>query len=108
MLSQHGDRRRAQRAQQAQASVTTNMESGTTSSAVSQAQATADKARADLALSQADHDRAVELVLLVLNILLCSLGALASLYAIARIALLAELDVRFHPIDGLLAALRTR
>ena len=35
------------------------------------------------------HDRAVELVLLVLNILLCSLGALASLYAIARIALLA-------------------
>ena len=25
-----------------------------------------------------------------------------------RIALLAELDVRFHPIDGLLAALRTR
>jgi len=33
------------------------MESGTTSSAVSQAQATADKARADLALSQADHDR---------------------------------------------------
>lgn len=48
---------RALRAQQAQASVTTNMESGTTSSAVSQAQATADKARADLALSQADHDR---------------------------------------------------
>jgi len=25
-----------------------------------------------------------------------------------RTALLAELDVRFHPIDGLLAALRTR
>ena len=35
------------------------------------------------------HNRAAELVLLVLNILLCSLGALASLYAIARIALLA-------------------
>ena len=33
------------------------------------------------------HNRAAELVLLVLNILLCSLGALASLYAIARIAL---------------------
>lgn len=53
---------RALRAQQAQASVTTNMESGTTSSAVSQAQATADKARADLALSQADHDRYAELL----------------------------------------------
>lgn len=35
------------------------------------------------------HNRAVELTLLLLNILLCSLGALASLYAIARIALLA-------------------
>ncbi len=35
------------------------------------------------------HNRAAELALLVLNILLCSLGALASLYAIARIALLA-------------------
>ena len=35
------------------------------------------------------HNRAVELTLLVLNILLCVLGALASLYAIARIALLA-------------------
>lgn len=35
------------------------------------------------------HARAFELALLVLNILLCSLGALASLYAIARIALLA-------------------
>ncbi|WP_246120869.1 succinate dehydrogenase, hydrophobic membrane anchor protein [Luteimonas granuli] len=35
------------------------------------------------------HNRAVELTLLVLNILLCSLGALASLYAIFRIALLA-------------------
>lgn len=35
------------------------------------------------------HARALELALLVLNILLCSLGALASLYAIARIALLA-------------------
>lgn len=35
------------------------------------------------------HSRATLLVLLVLNILLCSLGALASLYAIARIALLA-------------------
>ena len=35
------------------------------------------------------HARALELSLLVLNILLCSFGALASLYAIARIALLA-------------------
>ncbi|MGY1457294.1 MULTISPECIES: succinate dehydrogenase, hydrophobic membrane anchor protein [unclassified Luteimonas] len=35
------------------------------------------------------HNRAVELTLLVLNLLLCVLGALASLYAIARIALLA-------------------
>jgi len=35
------------------------------------------------------HNRAAELALLVLNILLCVLGALASLYAIARIALLA-------------------
>ena len=35
------------------------------------------------------HNRAAELALLLLNILLCSLGALASLYAIARIALLA-------------------
>ncbi|MBJ7574425.1 succinate dehydrogenase, hydrophobic membrane anchor protein [Luteimonas sp. MC1828] len=35
------------------------------------------------------HARAVELTLLVLNSLLCALGALASLYAIARIALLA-------------------
>src|SRR5690606_31218111 len=35
------------------------------------------------------HNRAVELTLLVLNILLCVLGALGSLYAIARIALLA-------------------
>ena len=35
------------------------------------------------------HNRALELTLLVLNILLCGLGALASLYAIARIALLA-------------------
>ena len=35
------------------------------------------------------QNRAVELTLLVLNILLCSLGALASLYAIFRIALLA-------------------
>jgi succinate dehydrogenase / fumarate reductase membrane anchor subunit len=35
------------------------------------------------------HNRAAELALLVLNILFCSLGALASLYAIARIALLA-------------------
>ena len=35
------------------------------------------------------HNRAAELTLLVLNILLCVLGALASLYAIARIALLA-------------------
>lgn len=35
------------------------------------------------------HNRAVELLLLGLNFLLCSLGALASLYAIARIALLA-------------------
>jgi succinate dehydrogenase / fumarate reductase membrane anchor subunit len=35
------------------------------------------------------HARAVELTLLVLNTLLCALGALASLYAIARIALLA-------------------
>ncbi|MEN1927969.1 succinate dehydrogenase, hydrophobic membrane anchor protein [Luteimonas sp. MJ250] len=35
------------------------------------------------------HNRAVELALLVLNILLCVLGALGSLYAIARIALLA-------------------
>ena len=35
------------------------------------------------------HNRAAELALLVLNILLCLLGALASLYAIARIALLA-------------------
>ena len=34
-------------------------------------------------------NRAVELALLVLNILICVLGALASLYAIARIALLA-------------------
>lgn len=53
---------RALRAQQAQASVTTDMESGTTASAVSQAQAAADKARADLALSQADHDRYAELL----------------------------------------------
>ena len=44
---------------------------------------------AKLGLQDYVHDRAVELVLLVLNILLCSLGALASLYAIARIALLA-------------------
>jgi succinate dehydrogenase / fumarate reductase membrane anchor subunit len=35
------------------------------------------------------HARAVEVTLLVLNSLLCALGALASLYAIARIALLA-------------------
>ncbi|GGK07985.1 succinate dehydrogenase, hydrophobic membrane anchor protein [Luteimonas terricola] len=35
------------------------------------------------------HNRTVEITLLVLNILLCVLGALASLYAIARIALLA-------------------
>jgi succinate dehydrogenase / fumarate reductase membrane anchor subunit len=35
------------------------------------------------------HTRAVEVTLLVLNSLLCALGALASLYAIARIALLA-------------------
>lgn len=35
------------------------------------------------------HNRAIELTLLVLNILLCGLGALASLYAIARLALLA-------------------
>jgi succinate dehydrogenase / fumarate reductase membrane anchor subunit len=35
------------------------------------------------------HVRALEVTLLLLNILLCSLGALASLYAIARIALLA-------------------
>lgn len=33
------------------------------------------------------HARAVELTLLVLNALLCLLGALASIYAIARIAL---------------------
>ena len=33
------------------------------------------------------HNRAVEITLLGLNILLCVLGALASLYAIARIAL---------------------
>lgn len=33
------------------------------------------------------HNRTVELALVLLNILLCSLGALASLYAIARIAL---------------------
>lgn len=35
------------------------------------------------------HTRAVELALLVLVVLACTLGALASLYAIARIALLA-------------------
>ncbi|NLA68848.1 MAG: succinate dehydrogenase, hydrophobic membrane anchor protein [Gammaproteobacteria bacterium] len=35
------------------------------------------------------HNRALELTLLFLNILACVLGALASLYAIARIALLA-------------------
>ncbi|MDQ3494157.1 MAG: succinate dehydrogenase, hydrophobic membrane anchor protein [Pseudomonadota bacterium] len=34
------------------------------------------------------HARGVELTLLVLNALLCTLGALASLYAIGRIALL--------------------
>lgn len=53
---------RALRAQQAQAAVTTNMQSGTTASAVSEAQAAADQARADLALAQADHDRYAELI----------------------------------------------
>lgn len=53
---------RALRAQQAQAAVTTNMQSGTTASAVSEAQAAADQARADLALAQADHDRYAELL----------------------------------------------
>jgi succinate dehydrogenase / fumarate reductase membrane anchor subunit len=33
------------------------------------------------------HQRAVEITLLVLNTLLCTVGALAALYAIARIAL---------------------
>lgn len=33
------------------------------------------------------HQRALEIILLVLNTLLCAVGALASLYAIARIAL---------------------
>lgn len=53
---------RALRAQQAQAAVTTNMQSGTTASAVSEAQAATDQARADLALAQADHDRYAELL----------------------------------------------
>lgn len=35
------------------------------------------------------HVRSLEIALLLLNILFCALGALASLYAIARIALLA-------------------
>ncbi|MGI8561634.1 MAG: succinate dehydrogenase, hydrophobic membrane anchor protein [Luteimonas sp.] len=35
------------------------------------------------------HARAIELTLLLLNSLLCTLGALASLYAIARMALFA-------------------
>lgn len=53
---------RALRAQQAQAAVTTNMQSGTTASAVSEAQAATDQARADLALAQADYDRYAELL----------------------------------------------
>lgn len=35
------------------------------------------------------HQRALEIALLLANLLFCALGALASLYAIARIALLA-------------------
>ena len=35
------------------------------------------------------HQRGLEIALLVANLLFCALGALASLYAIARIALLA-------------------
>ena len=52
--------KRSLEAQKAEAEA--SIRAGTTSSAVSQAQATADKARADLALSQADHDRYAELL----------------------------------------------
>lgn len=52
----------AVRAQQSQAAVTTNMQQGATQSALSQAQSAADRARADLALAKADHDRYANLL----------------------------------------------
>ena len=52
----------ALQAQQVQASATTSMQSGTSSSALSQAQAARDKARADLALCESDYQRYSDLV----------------------------------------------
>ena len=52
----------ALQAQQTQASATTSMQSGTSSSALSQAQAARDKARADLALCESDYQRYSDLV----------------------------------------------